>query len=108
MNLKQLKLNVDKSAFLLFGANKQIKEIRNYFENPLTLCGKEMEESFHEKYLGDHLLNQGLSKTINFTVQQRYWLTVSATMEIWSFSWRDEYWSDTLGVSCNPYVDQQL
>ena len=83
MNMKQLKLNVDKSAFVLFGRKNKVEEIRQFIaDNPLMLSGQVMKEKVHEKYLGEHMHGEGLEKTIEFTVQQRHWITVSAIMEI--------------------------
>ena len=83
MNLKQLKLNIDKSSFLLLGRKTQIEKIRNIIEkDPLLLSGEIIKEKSDEKYLGEYIHSEGLSKSIDFTVQKRYWLTLSAIMEI--------------------------
>ena len=76
-------LNIDKSSFILLGKKSKVEQIRKIIsETPLMLSEQEMKERTHEKYLGEHIHSEGLAETINFTVQQRYLLTVSAIMEI--------------------------
>ena len=83
MNLKQLKLNIDKCSYILLGSRPKVEEIRKFIsKSPLLLSGNETKEKTNDKYLGEHLHSEGLSETIAFTVQQRHWLAVSAIMEI--------------------------
>ena len=83
MNLKQLQLNVDKSNYILLGKKDQVSKIQQLIQkNPILLNGIEMKEKLFEKYLGEYIHSEGLSKTVEFTVQKRYWLTVSSIMEI--------------------------
>ena len=83
MNIKQLKMNVDKSFYILFGKKKTIEDIRTLIKNnPLTLSGANVKEKTSEKYLGDHIHSDGPSRSAEVTVEKRYWPTVSALLEI--------------------------
>ena len=54
MKQKQLKLNLDKTVFIVAGRNNRIQEIQLLLkENPLTIDGKAMKQKLSEKYLGE-------------------------------------------------------
>ena len=83
MNLKQLKINVDKSFYTLIGSQRRVQEIRTLTENkPLLFQGKKIEEKPYQKYLSEQVHSEGLAKTVETTVSKRYWLAMSLIMEI--------------------------
>ena len=54
--------NTDKSVYIIIGSKKQSKKLRNDIdENPLTLNNVELKEKVSEKYLGDHIHQDGLA-----------------------------------------------
>ena len=76
-------MNINKCSFVLLGNRKKVEEIRQFIvEHPLLLSGEKTKEKLHEKYLGEHIHSSGLAGTIEFTIQQRHWLTVSTILEI--------------------------
>lgn len=62
MKMKQLELNVDKSATIIFGTNKQVQQLKQTIEEEksLTIDGSEVKVKMEDKYLGDYLHSGGL------------------------------------------------
>jgi hypothetical protein len=56
MKMKQLDLNVEKSATIIFGNKKRVTEIRKFIEEnrSLTINGEALKIKDQEKYLGDY------------------------------------------------------
>ena len=84
MKAKQLELNVDKCATILFGRGKRIQEMKEFIENNkiLTIDGIEVKMKQEEKYLGDYIHSLGLSKSVESTVNKRYGKCLTQIMEI--------------------------
>ena len=83
MNLKQLQINVDKSSFVLIGNTQHVKQMRDLIKNnPITFNNEEVKERTSEKYLGEQIHSEGLKKSVEDTVNKRYWRAISAVMEI--------------------------
>ena len=83
MKEKQLKLNLDKTVFILACRSSQFKIIREEFDKtPLTINGSKMKEAVYEKYLGDIIHAEGNDKSIEKTINNRYWRIFSATLEV--------------------------
>ena len=75
---KLLDFNVKKSAVMIFGNKKGKADISNQLNSsPLTLCGKELNRSEHERYLGDYLSSGGLSDSVKITVDKRKGFVIS-------------------------------
>ena len=83
MSKKQLQLNIDKSCYILLGNNTAVNKIRNLIkENPLFLKGEKIKEEQFEKYLGDQIHSDGLKQSTATTIDKRYWIAMSAVLEI--------------------------
>ena len=84
MKSMQLELNVDKSVTILFGKTKQVNKIRTFIENnkSLTLNGSVVKIKEEEKYLGEYLHSEGLSKSIEVTVNKRYGKCIKSVIEL--------------------------
>ena len=75
---KLLDFNVEKSSFMIFGSKKgKTKIFEQLHSNPLTLCGKELKLSDHERYLGDYLSSGGLSESVKTTIAKRKGFVIS-------------------------------
>ena len=69
---KLLNYNLDKSCFIVIGKVKARIEMQQQLQNcPLTLCGANMKEEKHAKYLGDWLSCLGLADSADLTIKKR-------------------------------------
>ena len=67
---KLLDYNLDKSCFIIIGKIKARSEMQKQLQNcPLTLCGSNMKEEKHAKYLGDWLSCHGLADSVDITIK---------------------------------------
>ena len=84
MKMKQLELNIDKSATIIFGKRKKVDQIRNFIEqnNSLTINGINVKIKDEEKYLGDYFHSGGLSKSVEVTVNKRYGAVLNSIIEL--------------------------
>ena len=51
-------------------------------DNPITLNGTKMKEKKSEKYLGDFFSQEGLAKSIETTINERYWRVLTSIKEV--------------------------
>ena len=74
MKAMRLDLNVEKSATILFGKRNHILKVRKSIEEnqSLSLNGHPIKIKEEEKYLGDYLHSNGLSKSVEVTVKKIY------------------------------------
>jgi hypothetical protein len=80
---KLLNYNLDKSCFIVMGKKKTRQEILTQLKtNPLQLCGADMKQELHAKYLGDWLSCHGLSDSVDLTVKKRKGLVTQSIYEI--------------------------
>jgi hypothetical protein len=80
---KLLDYNLDKSCFVVIGRKKSRQEIQVQLESqPIQLCGRNMKQEEHAKYLGDWLSCLGLSASVDTTVMKRKGLVVKSIYEI--------------------------
>ena len=80
---KLLDYNLDKSCFIIIGKIKARLEMQKQLQNcPLMLCGSNMKEEKHAKYLGDWLSCHGLADSVNVTVKKRKGLVTLSIYEI--------------------------
>ena len=68
---KLLNYNLEKSCFILIGNKKTRTEMQEKLQScPLTLCGVDMKQEEHAKYLGDWLSCKGLAESVNVTFKK--------------------------------------
>ena len=80
---KLLDYNPDKSCFIIIGKVKARLEVQKQLQIcPLMLCGSDMKEEKHAKYLGDWLICHGLAYSVNVTVKKRKGLVTLSIYEI--------------------------
>ena len=78
-----MKIHPTKSCFLLFGEDKTKADIKSEISNqPLVYDDFTVESKSEEKWLGDMLSNQGLQKSVELTVDQRYGRVFAAIFEM--------------------------
>ena len=84
MKMKQLDLNVEKSATIIFGNKKRVTEIRNFIEEnrSLTINGEAVKIKNQEKYLGDYFHSGGLAKCVEVTITNRYGIALGSIIEL--------------------------
>ena len=82
--MKQLDLNVDKSATIIFGNKKRVTEIRNFIEEnkSLAINGEAVQIKDQEKYLGDYFHSGGLAKCVEVTIKKRYGAALASIIEV--------------------------
>ena len=79
MKQKQLELNLDKTVYIFSGKKDQLSKIRKEIEkSPLTINNREMKQTSRDKYLGDIIHEGGSQKSVDATIDDRYWRIVSA------------------------------
>ena len=80
---KLLDYNLHKSCFVVIGRKKSRQEIQVQLESqPIQLCGGNMKQEEHAKYLGDWLSCLGLSASVDTTLMKRKGLVVKSIYEI--------------------------
>ena len=84
MNQKGLRLNQEKTGFLIYGSKKQIEEVRREVEKRPITCGSfEVTEKEQEKWLGDYFVGgTNLGDSVLVTIQERMGKCKAACMEI--------------------------
>ena len=84
MKMKQLNLNVDKCATIIFGKKKKVEKIRHFIEEnkSLTINGLDVKIKNEEKYLGDYFHCGGLAKSVETTVCKRYGVALNSILEL--------------------------
>ena len=84
MKAKQLELNVDKCATVLFGRGERVQKMKDFIENNkiLSINGIQVNMKSEKKYLGDYIHSLGLSKSVESTVNKRYGKCLTQIMEI--------------------------
>ena len=80
---KLLNFNLEKSCYSVIGRERRRLEImKELSHKPLQLCGKAMVHATSVKYLGDIISENGLSDSVNLTVNSRKRLATKAIYEI--------------------------
>ena len=80
MKMKQLELNIDKSATIIFGRKKQVQTLKSFIEKnrSLTINDVEVKIKNEDKYLGDYIHTGGLGKSVETTVNKRYGVALTS------------------------------
>ena len=69
---KLLTYNLDKSAFMVVGTDKNKKELESDLEkNPLSLCGKRMKRVNDYTYLGTVISDRGVSESVIASIESK-------------------------------------
>ena len=72
MKMKQLTLNKDKTAYVLFGNTSMQQNIRNELKSEPLMCGTfQVKEKESDKYLGEMFHRDGLSRSVEETIKSR-------------------------------------
>ena len=72
INSKQLKLNQDKTCFILFGRKKEVERARKEIEGSPIICGNFVtKEKVLDKWLGDIFHQGGLAASVHATIEDR-------------------------------------
>ena len=80
---KLLDFNLDKSCYIVMGSRANKTKIDQELKaNPLTLCGKPMENVTKEKYLGNMISCNGLAASVEATVKKRKGQVFSNILEV--------------------------
>ena len=83
LDSKLLDANTDKSVYIIIGPKSKTKKIRSDIEtNPLTLGNTELKEKQSDKYLGDLIHQDGLSKSVYATIKAREGRIKAAIFEL--------------------------
>ena len=84
MNRKQLSLNIEKCSLLVFDKKCRVKSIREATNQGkhLNICDQVIKAKDKDNYLGDVLHEEGLSKSIQSTIDNRYGRTFMAIIEV--------------------------
>ena len=84
MNLKQLTINVDKCATILFGKKKVVKKTLDEIDNMggLKINNIKVLVKENEKYLGDYICSAGMAKSVEKTIEKRYGRIIKGIIEI--------------------------
>ena len=83
METKLLDFNLDKSCYIVMGSRANKTKIDQELKaNPLTLCGKPMENVTKEKYLGNMISCNGLAASVEATVKKRKGQVFSNILEV--------------------------
>ena len=76
---KLLNYNLDKSCFVIIGSQKLRQELQNKLvSSPIQLCGADMKQELHAKYLGDWISGLGLAESVAVTDRKRKGLVVQS------------------------------
>ena len=79
---KNLKLNLDKSNFIVIGGSKERRKLKKEIKkNPLMLCGTQMKEVEEVKYLGE-IITMNNDESVHKTVLKRIGLAKRSVIEI--------------------------
>ena len=81
---KGLRLNEEKTGFLIYGSKNQMEEVRSEVEKRPIICGSfEVKEKVQEKWLGDYFVGGGnLGDSVMITIKERMGKCKAACMEI--------------------------
>ena len=72
MRSKQLRLNPDKTGYIIFGKKKQVEEARREIEMEPIVCGDFVtKEKVSDKWLGDIFHQDGLAASVSATIEDR-------------------------------------
>jgi hypothetical protein len=72
INSKQLKLNQDKTCYILFGRKKEVEMARKEIEGSPIMCGNFVtKEKVMDKWLGDIFHQGGLAASVHATIEDR-------------------------------------
>ena len=72
MRSKQLRLNQDKTGFIIFGKKKQVEEARKEIKMEPIMCGDFVtKEKVSDKWLGDIFHQDGLAASVSATIEDR-------------------------------------
>ena len=84
MKRKQLTLNLGKCSVIVFEKKRKVKEKREFINRtkPLTIFNETIKAKEKVEYLGDCLHEQGVTKSAEATVNQRYGRILSTIIEI--------------------------
>ena len=84
IKMKQLNLNVDKCAAVVFGRKKKVEKIRKFIQDnrSLSINGLEVKLKTEEKYLGDYFHSGGLAKSVEATVNKRFGAALNSIIEL--------------------------
>ena len=84
MKRKQLSLSIDKCSVLVFDRKSHIESVRESINNgnSLKIFDKVIKAKIKDDYLGDVLHEEGLSKSVQATVDKRYGKAFMAIIEM--------------------------
>jgi hypothetical protein len=72
MRSKQLRLNPDKTGYIIFGKKKDVDELRKEIEMEPIMCGDIVtKEKVSDKWLGDMFHCDGLAASVSATIEDR-------------------------------------
>ena len=72
LKLKQLKLNPDKTSYILFGKKKELEVAREEISLSPIVCGNfTTKEKVMDKWLGDLFHQGGLAASVEATIEDR-------------------------------------
>ena len=83
-NSKLLQIHPTKSCYLVVGSDRKTKELirQEIMKRPLVYDSFQMQSKNEEKWLGDYLSDQGISKSVEVTINNRYGKIQAAIFEL--------------------------